>query len=537
MRPPTRHQTLIVSITFALLTSVLRADDSGSQSGYGANTYWQTALNMGEGEAPQLLWSQAVGEGRSQVVSDHQYVYVVSGQAPDPKSNPKRLTTTVSALTVQDGNEVWSFEIASERYANQETFSGAKPCPRATPVLHDGRLFAISFSGQLICLDARDGRQLWMIDLVEDLKAEPVQFGFSASVVVDSSYPDRVCVVAAGSTAGFYCFSTGDGSTIWKADCRTPSYATPVIASFGKRKQWVLVTEDEVLGVAADSGDTLWSYELLEPRLTNVPTPLVIDERRLLISGQGCKGTASVQVTKSTDGWNVKQLWTTNRVQFFYTNWMKLNDQVVIGCTDQYLAAISIDTGKLLGRWRGFSDGHVSRGLDGQLFVLGGKGKLNILASNRADSVSQLIVQRQYQLTDRRCWTPLSGNGQQWFVRHDDQLRCYVFSRSEEARMATQLAAEQRILLLKMESNAESSVEETISPVELIFAAFESKGPDVAFQLYGSLRAKGKLDEASRIELIQAARQNDQQQMAAIVLKQAIVDFPSSIKLQALKQR
>lgn len=529
---------LITSIAIALSVSTLPADDSVWQTGYGANANWKIQLDIPEQAAPQLLWTQMVGEGRSQVVCDDKHVYVVSGGAPKPKVDPTILTTTVTALTAKGGGKVWSFENESKRYPSQETFSGAKPCPRATPLLHNERLFVVTFSGQLICLSAREGRQLWMIDLVEQSEALPVQFGFSASVTVDPDFPDRVFVVAAGPEAGFYCLDARNGAEVWKAECSTSSYGTPVMATFGRQRQWLLVTEDEVLGVAADSGKLLWAYELLEPGLTNVPTPLVIDDRSLLISGQGCNGTVAIQVTNSGDVWNVKQQWSTRRLQFFYTNWIKLNDQVVIGCTDKYLAAVDIDSGEVLGRWRGFADGHVLSCQDNQLLVLGGKGKLSVLTTTANDPDSPLVVERQYQLVNRRCWTPLSVAGRQWFLRHDDQLCCYSFRQADYADVLEQLVGAKRKLTFSTKPGDKpgdkSQQMKTISPVELIFATFESKGPEAAVQLYDSLRSDGKLDEGSRIALIEAARQNGQNRIAALVLQQALADFPKSGEVRAL---
>ena len=62
-----------------------------------------------------------------------------------------------------------------------------------------------------------------------------------------------------------------------------------------------------------------------------------------------------------------------SKIQFFYTNWAKLSDQIVVGCSDKYLAAIDLSDGSILGRFRGFGDGNLALAGE-QLLVVDGKG-------------------------------------------------------------------------------------------------------------------------------------------------------------------
>lgn len=494
---------------------------------------WQTGLSINANSAPSVLWTQNVQEGRSQVVTDEQRVYVFGGGVVDRKAKPRLLASSLFGIDKADGRVIWELSLPSTMLEGQETFSGAKPCPRATPLLHNGRLFAVTFTGQLLCISTRDGQLYWQTDLVADLGAIPVQFGFTSSVVADPRHPDRICVLAAGEKAGFFCVSVADGKVLWKADCKTASYATPVLANFGQTPQWVVVTEDEVVGLSAVDGTQLWAHPMLEAGLTNVPTPLIADNNRMIVSGQGWKGTASIKITKSNGNWSTKQLWATSKLQYFYTNWVKLSENIGLGCNDKYLAAFDLATGNILGRWRGFSDANIVACEDGRYLLLGGSGKLSVLKFDATNQQPTMSLLNEFQLTERRCWTPLSVSADNLFARFDDKLVCFNFRPTNSTTLPPLEAAARK---LPMSQPQVASTPPKEDPVELIFTTFESKGAQAAFQLYSKLRAAQKLTAEDRIALIEAARQANQVDMAELILQQSLADFPDSDRIRSMKQ-
>ena len=526
----------LASLTFTQVTTAESAKvprPDRHWSGFANGGQWQTGLSVNHNAYPKVLWSQEVKEGRSQVVADESRVYVFGGGVVDSNSRPRRLNSWISGIDKVDGKTLWEFNLPSIMLEGQETFSGAKPCPRATPLIHNGRLFAVTFTGQLICLSAREGQLNWKIDLVADRGAFPVQFGFTSSLVVDPQHKDRICVLAAGESSGFYCLSVADGKVLWKADCKTASYATPVLANFGRTPQWVVVTADEVMGLSASDGQLLWKHPMPEPGLTNVPTPLIVNDERMIVSGQGWKGTAAIKVTQANGRWTTDTLWKTDKLQYFYTNWIRLTDRVGLGCTDKYMAAFDLETGELLGRWRGFSDGNVVACNDGRYFVLGGHGKLSVLKFSDVNNSPKLTVLNQFQLIKRRCWTPISTSSNTLFARHDDKLICFAFG-TDQSDALQPLAGGARELPMSEPPVAAANTSQ--DAVELIFEIFETKGPDAAFRVYSELRSDGKLSEKDRIAIIEAARQVNQNEISDLILQHAMADFPDSVRIRALKK-
>jgi outer membrane protein assembly factor BamB len=471
-------------------------------------------------------WEIEIGRGRSQVVGIDEKIYVTSGtmQKEDGKN---RVITQTMALDAVTGKQIWSTEQDGWMSEKQENFSGEPVSPQATPLIIGSRLITISFNGQLVCRERLNGKTAWQKDMVNDLGATPVQFGFSSSPVVDPDVPERVYVLAAGKDGGFYCLQVQDGDVVWKSACETFSYATPVLASLGGVKQWIVVTENEILGIAESDGKRLWRHELTETGLTNVPTPLVIDDSRLIISGQGCNGTRCLAVIRQSADWRIEERWYAPKLQFFYTNWLKLSDQIVVGCTDKYMSAIDIDDGTVLGRWRGFGDGN-SLLVNGNLLVLDGRGNLNVMELERSPNqqVVGLAAKQKFKILDARCWTPISVVAERMFIRGGDRLVCLSSDTTGKQMAFENLLTEPKPFPFE---RAAASVGD---PLEAIFATFEAEGLDAALAKYSDLRSRNQLNEAARIALVESAMKQDLADVAKRFITDALRDFPDSKEIQ-----
>ena len=64
----------------------------------------------------------------------------------------------IVALKVENGRELWSDNLTAARRAD---FIAALADVQASPVVHDGRLFALSNSGRAGAIDMRTGRRIW----------------------------------------------------------------------------------------------------------------------------------------------------------------------------------------------------------------------------------------------------------------------------------------------------------------------------------------------------------------------------------------
>ncbi len=534
--------TIVSSFHFCLILLLLAAADVGNAAGkqqpatpadvtqFGHATNWRGSLLLTSDDALAVAWNIEIGAGRSQVVGLGDGIYLTSGVA-EKLDGKTRLTNRVVAIDATSGNTKWSTQQESFMRDGQENFGETPVSPQATPLIVGPNLITVSFTGHLICHRRADGENVWEKQLVEDLGAEPVQFGFSASPVLDVSEPERIYVLAAGKAAGFFCLNAMDGAVVWKSECTSCSYATPVLANFGGTKQWIVVSEDEVFGVSSADGKRLWQYSWPKNGLTNVPSPLVVDDSHLLISGQGCDGTSCLAVKMDQNNWVVDECWSSPKIKFFYTNWTKVSDRIVVGCTDKIMVALDVEDGSTLGRWRGFADGNVTV-IGDELFVLDGKGTLNVIELGQATETKpfSFTAREKLKIIEARCWTPFSAIGNRIFVRGNDRLVCLIANPRQDANSLKNLLTEPKLLELQPEKNTSGTKKD---PVELIFGTFQAEGQPAALAIYTQLRADKALDEAARIAIAEAATQQGLLEVARMVVAEAQADFPNSPEIES----
>ncbi|MEQ1903826.1 MAG: PQQ-binding-like beta-propeller repeat protein [Pirellulaceae bacterium] len=423
-----QHKTLPVFAFFVLLCLTLVSQAQNEISQYGHQSGWQVPIKIETQSAPRIAWSVEVGDGRAQVVANDNKLFVASATNRTLEDKSVELTEKLEAIDAETGRVIWKSVEVSKMLKGQENFSGTPASPQATPLVVGQQVIWIGFTGIMQCVEAETGKVIWKKDLVQAFGAKPVQFGFAASPVVDPQLPDRFFVIAAGENGGLLCLKLENAEPIWRAPCETFSYATPTFAAFGGVPQILVVSEDNVIGIARDDGRQLWSKGLVEGGLTNVPSPLVLDTERFLISGQGTKGVRCLKVTKSDSEWAIDELWYLPRVTFFYQNWLKLEENLVIGCTDKFLAVIDTQNGTMIGQWRGIADANLLSA-DGGLLALTGTGNLKLLRVTMESGVpAGLENWGEFEVMKKRCWTPLSVVNDRLIMRAGTQLICLTLS-------------------------------------------------------------------------------------------------------------
>jgi hypothetical protein len=368
------------------------------------------------------LWQIEIGVGKSELVIDNSSVYVCfrKDKPADESADNTKYWEGVAALDRQTGAQRWVYQYDCSDLEEQQSFSGDPRASQATPVIAGDWIFTLGFTGRLVCLNKSSGKVVWEKDLVADeqIMAEPVQFGFSASpVVVDG----RLIIYAGGAKRGLMCLNLSDGSEVWSCDCGEATYATPVITTLCGKQQIVIVSAKEILSVDSQTGEILWRSDLLEPGLTNVPCPLPVGNDLLLISGQGAKGTYCLEITNSHDSWTARQVWKTVRPQFFYCNWIPIEKgNVALGCTETMMMAISTADGKLKGRWRGFGNGNLLR-LNDQILCVNGEGDLSLISIGPGG----LTQEFECGLINGRVWAAPTLVDDQLFLRTGKKVAGY----------------------------------------------------------------------------------------------------------------
>ena len=162
-------------------------------------------------QPPRQLWRHPVGLGWSS--------FAVVGHRAFTQEQ-RGVDEVVVCYDFLKGSELWSHANVA-RFSEQMGGDG----PRATPTIHDGKLFALGAAGILECLDAVTGSVDWSTNILTDNKATNISWGMSGSPLVI----DDVVIVNPGGKAGgsVAAYDRQTGKKVWSSGDNQAAYVAP----------------------------------------------------------------------------------------------------------------------------------------------------------------------------------------------------------------------------------------------------------------------------------------------------------------------
>ncbi|MBL8855313.1 MAG: PQQ-like beta-propeller repeat protein [Planctomycetaceae bacterium] len=166
--------------------------------------------------------------------------------------------------------------------------------PRSTPTLDDGRVYALSAQGHLVCCEQTSGKEVWKIQLT-DFGGSVPQWGYSESPLVDDG---RVIVTPGGSEGAIMAVDKMSGKLLWQSEsCQgTAHYSSVIAAQPNGQKQYVQLLMERLVGLDPKTGKQLWSADW-PGRVAVIPTPIADGNRIYVTSGYGV-GCMMVQIAE-----------------------------------------------------------------------------------------------------------------------------------------------------------------------------------------------------------------------------------------------
>lgn len=296
---------------------------------------------------PQEMWRREIGEGWSSfaVVGDYA---VTQEQRGDVE--------LVSCYRVDNGELVWShgdrarFDPASVRGG----VGGVGP--RATPTIHQGRIFTQGGTGLVNCLDARTGEVLWSHDTVAELGVDLPAWGKSGSPLV----ADDLVVISVGAPrdpaaaqefhASLVAYDRETGEQRWAAGNHHAAYASPVLATLAGERQILIVAEGVVSSHRASDGTLLWEHPwgYANDHTASVPQPIPLPGDRVFLSKGYGVGASLLEIARDdADRLSARPLWEPANLPVMKTkmNNVVLRDGHVYGLDDVLLECMDLETG------------------------------------------------------------------------------------------------------------------------------------------------------------------------------------------------
>lgn len=215
----------------------------------------------------RFLWQRPLtGNAVSGIAATVRYV-IVGDKTPDYKKDVWR------CLNADKGEEVWtvSYEAAEEMdYTNS---------PRATPVIHEERVYLLGAFGDLHCVRLADGGIVWKKNLLWEFKSKVPTWGMcSTPLVVD----DMLIVNPGTKEASLVALDLHTGRVAWKTPGETSAYSSFIEGVFGGVRQIVGYDAVSLGGWDIQTGKRLWQLVPPESGDFNVGTPVNAGGRLLV---------------------------------------------------------------------------------------------------------------------------------------------------------------------------------------------------------------------------------------------------------------
>ena len=354
-------------------------------------------------DGPETLWSRPLGEGHSAVLFEKGRLYTMHRVGDDE---------IVICLDATNGNTLWETAYRSEYEGLRQYGTG----PRSTPLIVGDLIFTVGVTGRMHALEKSDGKILWSQDLWGDQFAgNRLGHGYASSPL---AYRDTVIVPVGGPEAAIVAFDQRSGEVRWQAHSYRNSYSSPSLQKIAGEEQLVVFMAGELVSLDAATGALRWSWPHVNQWGHNISMPVVDGDIVFFSSPQA--GARGVRIVPSSNGFELEQIWSTRRIQYYHAATVK-NGSWVYGSTGStspaFMTAVDIRTGELSWKVRGFAKANCVEA-DGMLVILDEDGVLYLAEA----TPEELIVRAQAQLLDRYAWSVPTIVGQTLYVRDEGQI-------------------------------------------------------------------------------------------------------------------
>jgi len=418
---------LVAAVT--LVAAVSAADWPGfrgpARDGMSAETGLYRTWPAG---GPKVLWKTTVADGYAGAAIRDGVVYVND-------YDMAKKAHLVRAISLATGKDVWQFPAPVDIRPNHGI---SRTVPSVTAKL----VFSLDPKCRFFVLDAKSGKLVWQKNLVQEYKATIPGWYAGQNPLLDG---DRV-VLATGGDALAVAFDQATGKEIW----RTPntgkdvmSHASLMPATIGGVKQYLYLTMNKVVGIAAADGALLWQIPFAT-KMAACPSPLSIGDGRVFITSGYEAGSMMIQVEKGAAGFTAKKLYDLTASQFnseVHTPILYKNHLFAVGSkTRGRFTCLGLD-GKVV--WQSpvaSGDAAATKTFelggfilaDGMFFVLDGRtGMLRLLEANTTQYKELASAQI---LAGEEVWGPPALSNGKLVIRDLNQMVCLQVGPSAGAK-------------------------------------------------------------------------------------------------------
>lgn len=360
--------------------------------------------------APRELWAVDVGEGYASPAVLNGRAYVMDYDAAQKQD-------ALRCLSLADGKEIWRFAYPLRVKRNHGM-------SRTMPAVTEKFVVAMGPKCHVVCLDAVTGEMRWNLDLVNQFDAAVPEWYAGQCVLIEK---DAVILAPGGKDALLLAVDLATGKELWRSPNprkwkMTHSSVTPMEVA-GKR-MYVYCASGGVVGVSAKDGAILWETPDWRISIANVPSPVVLEDGRVFLSGGYDAGSMMIQLQPEGEKFAVKKLFKLDPKDFGATQQTPIyfGGHIYGVRPDGQFVCLDTD-GKT--RWASGSGQQFGLGAytmaGGLIFAINDNGKLSLIEATPARF--NLLAQAQV-LKGRESWGPLTLAGGRLIARDLTKMVC-----------------------------------------------------------------------------------------------------------------
>jgi outer membrane protein assembly factor BamB len=371
----------------------------GSASAFSEPKVWPEKLTR--------RWKVEVGEGYATplIIGGTVYSFTRRGGAE-----------TMIALNAADGHILWQTSYAAP-YKMGAPAKAHGPGPKATPLCQNGKLYTLGISGIVSAFDAASGKLAWQ----KPAPAEHPFFGAASSPVGDKD----LVIFHPGNYGPLTAFDAITGAVRWTAK-GDGMYASPMIVELGGIRQVVSMGQQNIVGVAAADGSSLWQYPWAgEGGGMQAITPVIYDGTIIVSSYHA--GVTALRPARRGGKWVVDVVWETKELSLFLSNPVLIGG-TLFGLSEKasgQFFALDAATGKVLwlGKPRQATNTAVAKA-GNLLFLLNDDARLIVARANRTG----FEPLKTYTVADSETWAQPAISGNRVVVKDMSSLALWTLN-------------------------------------------------------------------------------------------------------------
>ena len=332
-------------------------------------------------------------------------------------------------MGVENGNSVlFAFDLNGKllwKSLNGKEFTGSGyasnfPGARSTPTVVGDMVYATSGLGRIACYNINNGKEIWAVDMLADLKGFLNEFSYAESVVTDEN---TVYCFPGGTDINVAALNRFTGRTVWtsKATGDTTHFVSPILVQLPSRKIFVSVSRRSIFGVDCSNGELLWKYNIAfkyDGDHCNTP---VYDAPYIYLVTHDENGQGTIKLELSPDGKSVKEVWTNKPIRNNLGGFVVIDHKPVVTTENKNLNVLSPATGAVEEKIKAPYGGIIFA--DNKFICYGNNGDVSLFNYNNG----KLTAGGTFKVnkgTKEHFSHPVVANGV-LYIRHGEALMAY----------------------------------------------------------------------------------------------------------------